>query len=276
MSGYDIGLVGLDIDGTLLNSQHQITPRTRAAIEAAIARGCRVIPATGRPLRGVPKAFLDIPGVEYAVTANGASVVRTATGEIVLKYWMDRQLVQQAFQAAKGLYRVFDVFIAGSGYSQVDNLAVAEDWAPRGMAEYMRQSRQPVEDIEDFIARQEGFEKCTMFFLREEDRQAARRIIEGMGCFEAVTSEENNLEISAKGVNKGRALLDLGQRLGLAQSRVMACGDSENDLAMLKAVGLGVAMGNAPEHIQKAADRVTATNDEDGVALALERYVLGR
>ena len=69
---------------------------------------------------------------------------------------------------------------------------------------------------------------------------------------------------------------ELGRMLGLEKSQVMACGDSENDLAMLEAVGLGVAMGNAPLAIQQKAAAVTATNDEDGVALALEKYVLGR
>lgn len=78
MSEYNIKLVGLDIDGTLLNSKNQISPRNHAAIRAAIDAGCRVIPATGRPLRGVLPEFLQIPGVDYAVTANGATVVRLA------------------------------------------------------------------------------------------------------------------------------------------------------------------------------------------------------
>ena len=86
----------------------------------------------------------------------------------------------------------------------------------------------------------------------------------------------NNLEVSDEGATKGLALLELGRMLGLEKSQVMACGDSENDLAMLEAVGLGVAMGNALLAIQQKAAAVTATNDEDGVALALEKYVLGR
>ena len=97
-----------------------------------------------------------------------------------------------------------------------------------------------------------------------------------MGGFSIVSSESNNLEISDEGATKGLALLELGRMLGLEKSQVMACGDSENDLPMLETVGLGVAMGNAPRFIQEKAAAVTATNDEDGVALALEKYVLGR
>ena len=138
------------------------------------------------------------------------------------------------------------------------------------------QSRQPGGSLWDFISSPEGLEKCTMFFTSEENRQKARQIAREMGGFAIVSSEANNLEVSDEGATKGLALLELGRMLGLEKSQVMACGDSENDLAMLEAVGLGVAMGNAPLAIQQKAAAVTATNDEDGVALALEKYVLGR
>lgn len=269
-----IRLVGLDLDGTLLNSHHEITPRTKSVIQQAIKQGCLVIPATGRPLLGIPKEFLEIPGVDYAVTANGASVIDVKTGNPILKYWLTREQVQNAFMAAKGLYRVFDVFTNGSGYSEQKNLDVAEEWAPKGMADYMRKSRKPVEDITEFIQQQEGFEKCTMFFECEENRQKARKILEQLDLFEVVSSAENNLELSAKGAHKGRALLGLAERLHLKQSQVMACGDSENDREMLKSVGLSVAMGNASLEIKQLADWVTDTNEQDGVAKALEKFVL--
>ncbi|OUN83106.1 Cof-type HAD-IIB family hydrolase [Gemmiger sp. An50] len=276
MSEYNIKLVGLDIDGTLLNTKNQISPRNHAAIRAAIDAGCRVIPATGRPLRGVLPEFIQIPGVDYAVTANGATVVRLSDGEFVIKNWLSRARLQKLYEATQGLWRVFDVFVGGSGYSEKKNLDAAEEWAPRNMAPYMRISRQPVESIPDFIAAQEGFEKCSMFFTSEENRQKVRQIAQEMGGFSIVSSESNNLEISDEGATKGLALLELGRMLGLEKSQVMACGDSENDLPMLETVGLGVAMGNAPRFIQEKAAAVTATNDEDGVALALEKYVLGR
>lgn len=276
MSEYNIKLVGLDIDGTLLNTKNQISPRNHAAIRAAIDAGCRVIPATGRPLRGVLPEFIQIPGVDYAVTANGATVVRLSDGEFVIKNWLNRARLQKLYEATQGLWRVFDVFVRGSGYSEKKNLDAAEEWAPRNMAPYMRMSRQPVESIPDFIAAQEGFEKCSMFFTSEENRQKVRQIAQEMGGFSIVSSESNNLEISDEGATKGLALLELGRMLGLEKSQVMACGDSENDLPMLETVGLGVAMGNAPRFIQEKAAAVTATNDEDGVALALEKYVLGR
>ena len=207
MSEYNIKLVGLDIDGTLLNTKNQISPRNHAAIRAAIDAGCRVIPATGRPLRGVLPEFIQIPGVDYAVTANGATVVRLSDGEFVIKNWLSRARLQKLYEATQGLWRVFDVFVGGSGYSEKKNLDAAEEWAPRNMAPYMRMSRQPVESIPDFIAAQEGFEKCSMFFTSEENRQKVRQIVQEMGGFSIVSSESNNLEISDEGATKGLALL---------------------------------------------------------------------
>ena len=94
------------------------------------------------------------------------------------------------------------------------------------------------------------------------------------GPTEITTSLDSNLEINAPGVTKGSALLALAKHLGLARSQLMAMGDSGNDLAMLQAAGLGVAMGNATEEVKAAADAVSADNNHDGVAVAIEKYVL--
>ena len=93
---------------------------------------------------------------------------------------------------------------------------------------------------------------------------------------EITSSIPNNLEINARGVTKGRGLLVLAETLGLSRSQVMACGDSGNDLTMIQNAGLGVAMANATPEVLAAADFVTASNNEDGVAKAIERFVLGR
>ena len=94
------------------------------------------------------------------------------------------------------------------------------------------------------------------------------------GPTEITTSLDSNLEINAPGVTKGSALLALAEHLGLARSQLMAMGDSGNDLAMLQAAGLGIAMGNATEEVKAAADAVSTDNNHDGVAVAIEKYVL--
>ena len=108
----------------------------------------------------------------------------------------------------------------------------------------------------------------------ESLRQTLEKLLEKSGRFEVTSSIPNNLELNGKGVDKGKALLALAGILGLERAQVMACGDSSNDVAMLRAAGLGVAMGNATPEALAAADVQTASNDEDGVALAIRRYVL--
>ncbi len=272
---YDIKLVGLDLDGTLLTTDHRITDRTREAIARATASGCLVVPATGRPLKGVPQEFLDIPGVDWAVTANGATVTDLTGREQPWHFWIPVEDWFRVKELLKDLDPVQDLFVNGCGYNSEKMMETVEEWAPLGLAPYMRKSRRSVPDLDAFARTLDKIEKANLFFQDPQARLEAKRRLDKAGFFAVTSSAPNNWELNAVGVNKGRALLALGERLGLRKEQVMACGDSGNDEVMLRTVGLGVAMGNASEAIKKAADRVTASNDEDGVAKAIEKYVLG-
>ena len=270
-----IKLVGLDLDGTLLTTDHRITSRTRDAIARANAAGCLVIPATGRPLKGVPAEFLEIPGVDWAVTANGSTITDLTGKHPPMKFWIPTEHWFMVWDLTKDLNRVMDAFVDGVGCSTAALLERAEEWAPPGMADYIRQSRHAVPDVREFIRGFEQIEKANLFFQDQQERMEAKRRIEATGLFEVTSSAPNNLELNAAGVSKGQALLELAQQLGFEKSQVMACGDSGNDTVMLQKVGLGVAMGNASKEIQQLADYVTASNNEDGVAKAIEKFVLG-
>lgn len=274
MTGYAIGLVGLDMDGTLLNSQHEISPFTQRVLEQVLEKGCEIVPVTGRPLGGVPASLLELPGVRYAITANGASVVQLPSGEFLRRAWLERAQVLQVLEVCRGLYASYDVFLNGWGYTQRSAMERVEEWAPRGMVDYIRASRRQVEDSMEFIHQQDTLEKVTLFFQREENRVKARRLLEAVSGLCVTSSLENNLEINAENATKGAALLWLAEHLGMKASQVMACGDSENDVSMLTAAGVGVAMGNARPAIQQQADVCTDTNDGDGVAKALLHFVL--
>ena len=185
--------------------------------------------------------------------------------------------VQQGLEAIRAMARYdasVDVFWQGKAYADPENLRRAVENADPSMRPYIKNSRTVVPDMAAWLAEQsEGPEKISMFFARVSQREEAQRQAEAMGL-EVTSSLPTNLELNAGGVNKGRGLLALAKALGFAREQVMACGDSGNDAAMLKAVGLGVAMGNATPDILAAADAVTDTNDRDGVAKALERFVL--
>ena len=270
-----IRLIGLDLDGTVFDSQKRISPRTRAAIAAACARGAAVLPVTGRPRAGLPQAFLDIPGVRYAVTSNGAVILDLARDQVLATAPLGREDALWALERSRALGAVTDVYVDGSAYTSAATFDALLAAAQPEMRAYFLATRTVVEDLPGWLAGLERpVEKLTMLFQRPDDRLTAWRVFEQAGPFEATSSLPNNLELNARGVDKGKALLRLAGLLGLERQQVMVCGDSSNDVAMLRAAGLGVAMGNATPEAAAAADVRTATNDEDGVALAIERYVL--
>ena len=272
----DIRLVALDLDGTVFNDKKEITPRTLAAIRNAVARGVAVLPATGRTASGIPAAFTSIPGVWYALTSNGASVVDLQTGQ---------QLVKQPFATADAL-KIYDilarnggmlsVFIGGKSYTTRENAAHHMDVVPENLREYFRTTRVEVEDMPATLqAHAHEIEKYSMLYHDEAERDAAWRSIEA-ACpgVELTSSLPRNMEVNAPGVTKGSGLLALAAHLGLTRAQTMAVGDSGNDHAMIEAAGLGVAMGNATDDIRKIADVTTDDNNHDGVAAAIEKYVL--
>lgn len=270
-----IRLIGLDLDGTVLNSRKQITPRTRRAIELACAAGVAVVPATGRLKTGIPQELLSIPGVRYAVTANGAAVLDLHTSGSVFSGCLTREEAMWQYCTAQQWDVLFDVYVGQVIATERACFARLTEFAPTDMAEYFMKTRTCVESLHDFIsAGTQPMEKVTMLFRDMNEREMAWRVLDDGGRFLVTSSLANNLEVNAKGIDKAAGLLALARHLGLCADEMMVCGDSSNDIAMLKAAGLAVVMQNAAPEIQKLADYVTDSNDEDGVAKAIERFVL--
>ena len=271
---YDIRVVGLDLDGTVFDDQKTISARNRAAITEACRRGVQVLPATGRPLNAVPEEFLSIPGVRYALTSNGARVIDLTTGESVVELLVDKELALTALRELSRFDGSMDVFWRGKAYAEPKNIRLAADRTVPELRRYIFDSRVAVDDLPAWLAQQDqGPEKITMFFADPAERERCRIAAEALGLTVS-SSLPANLEMNGPGVDKGRGLLALAGALGFGPGQVMACGDSGNDTAMLLAAGLGVAMANSTPDILAVADAVTGSNNESGVAQAIEKYVL--
>lgn len=272
----EIRLIALDLDGTVFNDQKEITPRTIQAIRAALAAGAIVLPATGRTADGVPAQFTGIPGVRYALTSNGASVVDLQTGERLVNLPFAPDLARRTYRALLPYGGMLSIFIGGKSYTTRENAALSLAITPANLRSYFRDTRIEVEDMDKTLQdHAHEVEKFSMMYATVEQRDAAwRGIAAACPGLEMASSIERNLELNAPGVTKGRGLMALADHLGLRPSQVMAVGDSGNDLAMVKMAGLGVAMGNATPDVLAAADVVTGDNNHDGVAEAIEKYVL--
>lgn len=271
-----IRLVALDLDGTVFNDQKEISPRTLAAIRAALEKGVAVLPATGRTVRGVPEQFLSIPGVRYALTSNGASVVDLQTGEKLVSLPFEAAAAERAFDVLAPFGGMLSIFIDGQSYTTTENARSSMDMVPANLREYFRTTRNEVPDMHAMMQQHpHEIEKFSILYPTEEIRDTAWKAV-AAACpeLEITSSIERNMELNAPGVSKGPGLMALAERLGLTRDEVMAVGDSGNDRTMVELAGLGVAMGNATEDIKQAADVITADNNHDGVAQAIEKYVL--
>lgn len=271
-----IKMIGFDLDGTLLTTGKLLTERTKRVLSKAAEQGVIVLPATGRPLSGLPKELLNMPVIRYAVTVNGAKVVEVETGKVLYEELLPVEKACQILDIFEEYDTLRDICYDGVGYTDEDNLACVYDYVETtAMGDYICAVRKPVPDIRrKLLEENRDLDKVQALFRNQEDKRRAWKRIEEIGGVEATGALQNNIEVNAEGVNKGAAMLWLGKHLGIEKDKIMAFGDGANDKKMLETVGVGVAMNNAVPQVKKIADYITVSNDENGVAEFIEKYVL--
>lgn len=273
---WDIRLIALDMDGTVLDDAKNISPHTMDVLLRAIARGVEVVPATGRTVDGVPPQFMALPGLRYALGCNGAQVVELATGRTLVHLPFEAETALQIYDIVSRFDCMLSVFIGGKACTRAEDAALTERYTPANLRAYLRNFRQVVTDLPALMREHaDSIEKFSIMYRDVAVRDAARAaVLARFPEVEATSSLGDNLELNAPGVDKGRGLLALAEVLGLCREQVMACGDGGNDLAMIRAAGLGVAMANAQDEVKAAAKYITLSNNDDGVAAAVEKFVL--
>ena len=264
-------VLALDIDGTLTNSEKKITERTKRAVDAAAERGVKIVIASGRPVQGIREFARELRLEEndgYILSFNGGRLISCRTGEIIHDMKLPLEYLPEIYALSKEYgvnlmsyegddlitetpddeFLAIEARINGLGIKKVDNL---------------------VEHINFPI------NKCLMLgegnYLAEVEKKVHAALCDRMDVYR---SEPYFLEILPKGVDKAKALERLLNMLGSSREELMACGDGFNDLTMIRYAGLGVAMANARDEVKESADYVTCSNDEDGVAAAIERFIL--
>lgn len=272
-----IKLILLDLDGTMLTSGKEISPRTYAALARAAEQGVHIVPSTGRFFAGMPQVVRDLPFVRYAVTVNGAQVYDRVEDRILRREEIAPPQAEAIYDQLDRLPVIYDCFLDGWGYMDQRNYDRIDQFIsdPR-VNNMVKTLRRPVADFRAFMREQDRpVQKIQMFFRDMELRQRAwRDLAEKFPDLAVTSSITNNLEINAGLATKGEALRFLCQYLGLDIRESMAFGDSANDRSMILAAGTGVAMGNADQDLQASADYVADTNDNDGVTKTIEKFVL--
>ncbi len=277
----DIKLVALDLDGTLFDNSSRISKRNLTAIRSITDKGIHVVISTGRPFEGIPFDQIKGTGINYAITANGSGIYEISTGKCLYENAMDEELVTPIlnFLLTRDIH--MDAFIGGKGYTPIQCVETAQKLTvPSSIKNYIITTRTRLDNILQFIhENQLKVQKMTLNFYPAADgtlidRETVRKFLVSNPSITTVCGGYNNLEFTRADANKGVGLRKLAEILGVNPDATMAIGDTENDLAIIEAAGIGVAMGNATDAVKTRADYVTTTNTKDGVAAAIEHFIL--
>jgi len=266
----------MDLDGTLLDEDHATIPaRNVTALRAAAEKGVKLAVASGRTWSLLVGAKEQLGNLDYAVVSNGAAVRDLAAGKSVFE---DAMPNAQALAIADVLHRedlIFELYCDGQNYvRESDRARVLERGLSPAFTKFFDAQTVYVTDMAKALAGRDA-EKFDLFYVPDEKRSALSAEVESLGPVAVTQALRFNMEFNAPGVNKGKALKALCAQLGLTPDEVMAFGDADNDLEMLRWAGWSFAMDNARPEAKAAAKYVTASNVDAGVGQAVEKYVLG-
>lgn len=276
-------IIALDLDGTLLDSQKRLSEGNRAALAAAAAKGALIVPTTGRFFGMMPACIRDLPFVRYAITINGAQVYDRETDTALVREEIPLDMALDLMRLLDGYDVIYDCYRNNWGWMTQAFKDKSPEYATNEhYVKMIADFRNGVPELKAHLeaTRAEGNVQKSMFFSRLDDpdaqalRAAEREIAARFPDLKTTSSTWNNVEVNLKTAHKGVALKRFAESLGLTLANCMSFGDGGNDLTMIEAAGVGVAMSNAAPEVLAAADYVSCSNDEDGVAAALKHFGL--
>ncbi|GGO02476.1 Cof-type HAD-IIB family hydrolase [Saccharibacillus kuerlensis] len=246
MTRYDYKLLALDMDGTLLNDDHQVSEETANWIRRAIKEGFHVCLSTGRAAVDALPYAVELGLETPMITVNGSEVWK-APHELHYRALMDVDSVRKMHALAEEYGVWFWAYTTERMYNR-------DRWA---------------ETLDD--------KEWLKFGYNTKDHDVLHEILmrlQNMGGLQITNSSPDNLEINPEGISKASGIAQVCELLDITMEQVIAVGDSLNDIAAIQAVGLGVAMGNAQEPVKEVADLVVASNNEDGIVQVIREYML--
>ena len=274
----EIKLISLDLDGTLLNSKKTISERNVEALQACAEKGIEIVPTTGRTVDGIPESIKQLPGVHYAITTNGAVIADLANNKILDRRMLDWRKAAELLAFVDSYPVMYDPYINGRGIAESKFFDHMNQFGiPEEIQKLVFVTRDVVPNIIEYVKeKQSPVEKINLFFKEPDLRSQIRDQLKEFTGILVTSSMPFNLEINHPDATKGNGILRLASILGLKKAQTMAFGDGENDLSMIQEAEIGVAMENGIQSLKEAADYVTLSNDEDGVAAAIEHFILGQ
>ncbi|GMO41389.1 MAG: Cof-type HAD-IIB family hydrolase [Treponemataceae bacterium] len=269
-------LIVCDLDGTLLNSQKLISPANLAAIRAAREEGHFVTVCTGR-IPEMMEAYIRLLEIEgLFIAANGAVIAGAQGGAMPFCSYADveesRRLLE--YCAGRGLEHI--VCATGGCYYSKGSRRIErfEQYNEIAAKDNLRQISLVPFGADYGNVRGMRIYKMLVSELAPDEQRETEEFIAGLGKLGYTSSEPHLLDINAAGADKGTGIENLARLMGFTKEQICVFGDYRNDIPMFEAAGFSAAMGNADEEVKRRATIVTGTNDEDGVAMAIKKYLL--
>jgi Cof subfamily protein (haloacid dehalogenase superfamily) len=269
-------MIAMDMDGTLLNSSKEVTKRSKEILKRAEDLGVKLVICTGRIFTSA-RVYAKFIGTKAPIVAsNGAYIREKDRDEIIFQKPMKNSELYEIVKMIKEYGFYPHLFTPDTIYSEklVFSSKAYTKWNET-LPKEDRIKVEIVENLNDVIDKNNNEILKAVVISEDTDKLSElRQRIDNKMDVSIVSSLYNNFEVMSKGISKGNAVRILADYYKITKDEVICIGDSENDMSMLEYAGLGIAMGNATDEIKSIADYITSTNDEDGVAQAIEKFIL--
>lgn len=269
-------MLAIDLDGTLLNSSKEISEENEKCIKLAIEKGIRVVICSGRIYPGAKIFAEQLSVVEPLIVCNGAVIKDVKGGEVYYSNMLSKEDCNRVIDILHSEDIYFHTYVDDIMYAEkLDYSALYYMIKSKDLRSDFRIDVKVVESVKEIIEKSPvSPAKIVVMSSEVEALMRARQLVEDIKSIEVVSSNYDNFEVLNRGVSKGKALEIISQKLGIKREEIIAIGDNENDNSMLEYAGFSIAMGNAEEGIKNICDFVTLSNDENGVAHAIKKFVL--
>ena len=267
-------LVAIDLDGTLVTDEKELTPKTMKAIKEASQKGVKIMISSGRSFYRLEK-YIDALDLrkenQCTICFNGGMIVENTTKEMIYSQNLDAQEVNELIQLGKSLDLPIMIYTKDSHcVEKVPEVIQKNAKNLKGMnLKIVDFDKMNFNEEQNYIYKVCFIDKPEIII--EKRKQISKEIMEK---YEITSSVPEYIEIVKKGIKKSEAIKVVMDKYDIKQNEVMAIGDGENDVEMLKFAGLGIAMENAMDDVKEFADDVTTSNNDDGVGNAIEKYIL--
>lgn len=273
----NVKLIALDMDGTTLNSKGKLSERTISTLKKATDKNIVVSIATGRTLSEldvITKANID--SIKYAICANGACVWDLKQKRSIYTNLLSVESIKRIYDVMAPYNFIMDAYIDGKAYAKRTSIDTLKSFGISNLhIGLLLNGRELVDNLKAYLLeRGKPIEKINIKLSNPEDTRTVWHLLSEISEIAITTSGFDGIEINNKTSNKADGLLHLAKQLNINVEQIMAIGDSLNDIEMLKFAHISVAMGNADPEIKKISKFITDTNNNDGVAKAIEKYAL--